>query len=969
MSGAVLRTAHELLAAGCTEPLLGNVIEDRLQLLHGPHVDAVLAGEETLDPERLAVLVAADGIGPGEAESLVLREIDDQLFGAGHRLEHPQVGDDPTTLQREIARLHALRDRREREWSETLRKADYALDATLTYGPSEAVQRIEAFIAASPPPETTADPRRPHTAATSTLPAYYPAPTEGRDTAKACQDAAMLAHLDEASHIAEARRDLHRRRAEAIAEAGGEDALTPGQKATITKALHQEIAHREGFGTRIPLPPRHMFTGAQGTGKTTVARQYAAAASPGLTTWITEPTFEKSVEEYGAYLTEAAADSPPAMLIRGRERPDPVRPGHFMCDRHKAARRIAEAGLSVPELLCQTCEFSGKCGDHRQRKEAEALVDAGQGAVFLLAANYAFLTSPAPKPDHAILDETLLRLATDIRSIPIAELAALSIPAIDFSRFDTGATLRAIVAAFTIPHPTTPERVAAGDDRIMLRPLAYLRHAGIDQAALRHLAKATRADLERQTPHIHAGMDDAAIEAAIEGGNRRQLRQLLVLISALQTEIDSPRETATGVWETTLSDAPALGVARLLRLRGLKHAALTVLDGTGKIGLARKLYGERLAETRIPFERQAHVIGTRGKTYSRQSITAEDSTGNAISRRVASAARLRGEIATIFDRLPDGSAICATKRVEDILFDTGAVHRDTPAMHFGALRGRNAWENCPGGLFVGAENVSVGDIEAMARAFLATDPVPFVSMDAPPPKGWRWEHQWPYRATRMRRMRDGSTSPIEVPVHPDPRVQDVLELVREDELLQAFDRTRPVWHRRQAILLNDLCLDVTYDAVYSHKHLVAGGNPIERAFLVTGIVPLSPEDLHHAHPAIFRTPKAAEHALRNYPINPKERSVWDCGVVSYRRVGQRGPEARALLDCGRYPGAATAIPAIEAAIGCKLQAYEGVILCRDGEPPTAEPMEQPEPWVAPAPRQPGSGAAPPSVMVHGPPNG
>jgi hypothetical protein len=109
---------------------------------------------------------------------------------------------------------------------------------------------------------------------------------------------------------------------------------------------------------------------------------------------------------------------------------------------------------------------------------------------------------------------------------------------------------------------------------------------------------------------------------------------------------------------------PALGIARLHDLRGMKHAALTVLDGTGKVELARKLYGERLAETRILFDRQAYVIGTRGKTYSRQSITGEDSYGNTISGKVAGAARLRGEISTIYDRLPGGSVICATKRVK-----------------------------------------------------------------------------------------------------------------------------------------------------------------------------------------------------------------------------------------------------------------------------------------------------------------
>jgi hypothetical protein len=440
-----------------------------------------------------------------------------------------------------------------------------------------------------------------------------------------------------------------------------------------------------------------------------------------------------------------------------------------------------------------------------------------------------------------------------------------------------------------------------------------------------------------------------------------------MLIAALQIEIDLPRETANGIWQHQITGVPALGIARLHRLRGLKHAALTVLDGTGKFTLARRLYGERLTHTHVPFPRMAHVVGTKGKNYSKQSITAEDRNGRTINHKVASSARLRGEIATIFDRLPEGSVIASTRRVEDILLDSGAVHRDTPSMHYGDLRGRNTWEKAPGLLAIGAENVSIADAEAMARAFLASDPIPFVSMDHAAPKGWRYEHQWPYRATRMRRMRDGTVSPVEVPVHPDPRVQDVLELIREDELLQAIDRPRPIWNRRQIILLNDLCLDVTYDEIYSHKHLVAGGNPIQRALLATGIVPHTAELLHRAHPAIFRTAKAAEHALKNYPQKPQENSIWALGGVSFRRTGQRGPEAKATVDRARWPDNAALIAEIEAFAG-PLQAFEGVML-RRGETPPADPIMRPGAgWIAPAPRQPGSGAAPPSVWVHGPPD-
>jgi hypothetical protein len=818
-------------------------------------------------------------------------------------------------------------------------------------------------------------PPEPRTAANSLLAAFYPAPTEDRDTAKARQDAALIAHMVEGARIVRARLELRSRRAEKIAAGGGELALTPHEKGWITRRLHREIAEREGWGRRLPLPPMRMFSGVQGSGKTTVARQFAAAlpntgGSPDLTTWITEPTFEKATEEFEAYQAEAGPDTPPAMLIRGRERFDPHRPGHFMCDRNRAARRLSEANLPVPELLCKGCEFNGGCGDHRQRAEARALVDAGKGARFFMAGAYAFLRSPAPAPDHAILDESLLRQAVDVRTVAIEDLAGLSVPNTDTTSGDTTTTLRAIIEAFTTPHPTTPERVAAGDERIVPRPLASLRHAGIDRAALGYLAKAVQADLDRQTPAINASMTDAEIEEALEWGNRRHLRNLLALVKALSRELDLPREEATGVWPTTSRDGrAALSIAKVRRPRGLRHATVTVLDGTGRLDLARKVYGPRLEETRIQFERRAHVIGTRGRNYSKVSITAEDRNGNAINNRVASAAKLRGEIATIFSRLPAGSAVCATKRVEEMVFDSGAVPSDTPTMHFGKLRGLNTWEHCPGALIIGAENIALADVEALARAFLASDPVPFVSMDHAAPAGWRYEHQWPYRATRMRRMRDGSTSAVEVPVHPDPRVQDVLELIREDELLQAIDRPRPVWHPRQYALLNDLCLDVTYDEVHSHRHLVAGGNPVQRAVLATGIVPHTPADLHRAHPTIFRTAKAAEHALKNYPITALQNSIWDLGGVSYRRLGQRGPEAKATIDRSRYPDDGERTTAAWTAAVGPLQSFQGVAVQSVGIFPTSGLAAAAATWLAPAPRQPGAGAAPPSLMVHGPPDG
>jgi hypothetical protein len=243
--------------------------------------------------------------------------------------------------------------------------------------------------------------------------------------------------------------------------------------------------------------------------------------------------------------------------------------------------------------------------------------------------------------------------------------------------------------------------------------------------------------------------------------------------------------------------------------------------------------------------------------------------------------------------------------------------------------------------------VSIRALEDRARAFMVDDDGPFVSMDDPAPKGWEFK-QWPYKATRMRRMRDGSLQPVEVEVHPDPRVQAVHEQVREAELLQAVDRLRSVWHQRQIVLLNDLCLNMTYDVVYRHKDIVAGGSVIDRLFRETGFVPLSPADLHGLYPGKFKTPKAAERALRNSPLNLNGSSIWKVAVVRYRREGQHGPEARLLINPNRHPD-------VQAAAIEKLPSLQSV----NGVPCSPVQAQKAAPVIHAKPPQPGRTAAVP----------
>ena len=205
--------------------------------------------------------------------------------------------------------------------------------------------------------------------------------------------------------------------------------------------------------------------------------------------------------------------------------------------------------------------------------------------------------------------------------------------------------------------------------------------------------------------------------------------------------------------------------------------------------------------------------------------------------------------------------------------------------HYGKLRGLNEWEHCTSVLAIGRESVSVATLEGIARAFLTRDPKPLIPLlghdpedgDAAPKYGW-------CKVTRMRRMRDGSLSPVEVEVHPDPRVQMVFEQMRESELIEGIDRVRPIFNRRGIALLNNLCLDVTYDRVLTHREMVAGGSRMEIAYQATGILPMGARDLHALSAkfglGLFQTEDAAKRALKVVDLQIRGLSIWNPTLFS-----------------------------------------------------------------------------------------
>jgi hypothetical protein len=103
----------------------------------------------------------------------------------------------------------------------------------------------------------------------------------------------------------------------------------------------------------------------------------------------------------------------------------------------------------------------------------------------------------------------------------------------------------------------------------------------------------------------------------------------------------------------------------------------------------------------------------------------------------------------------------------------------------GAIRGTNEFEDHDVVIILGREQLSPKDAERLAKAiwYDTRRPIGCITADK------RGQVDYP-KTRRPYLMRDGITQSVKVKVHPDRRVQAVVEQIREAEMVQAIDRLR-----------------------------------------------------------------------------------------------------------------------------------------------------------------------------------
>jgi hypothetical protein len=672
------------------------------------------------------------------------------------------------------------------------------------------------------------------------LPAYYNAPLMPARQARRLQHRLISDFIPDEARLIIMKEEA-RQRAEAEMSRLGD--LTPVEKARITRRHRKDVA-RENNVEKLRHGFRMLITGSQGTGKSSDALKAIAKLNmPWLRIAFTLPTVEKAWEAMMQYNSYRRRNSLPAYVVRGtgafEEQPD--QDGNRtsetkMCARAVVMNRLAAANLNAKQTLCPTCPFRDTCGTRRQEAELAEF----SGGVFFMAREYVFLPMPVEGVHMLIGDESLTTVAPSdpvyVDPIRITEVGNWSTTGVE-AAVDAMAVLTRVHRAVTQPggilDNLRQEEVTAKELR---KTAAYLDD--IREAAVKN--------------RIDGTMSDEEIERILNDIQRLEFGAVARLLRQLSIEVSQPRSQANTVCMRHPKDKDSgeilnrLAVFHLKKPRINKDVPVLLLDGTGNPWLNRKIFGEGLVHHHVPIERSAVVVSTKGKGFSRQSLTGTNREDQPISDEVSeAAATLRRQITTLAESFKESVFMCSTMRAEAAMIPDIEAARmkgaDIATAHFADVRGKNKWQDYTTAMLIGREEVTPWALEDLTRPFLADDPEPLIpSVDENGQSCYVLQ-------SRARRMRDGTvrmvrgkdgidvpTHVITVSVHPDPRCEAVHEQIREAELLQAIDRVRAIYNHRTIYLLNDLVLDITYDSNLSWRDMQSGGTRFDIAFARTG---------------------------------------------------------------------------------------------------------------------------------------
>lgn len=299
------------------------------------------------------------------------------------------------------------------------------------------------------------------------------------------------------------------------------------------------------------------------------------------------------------------------------------------------------------------------------------------------------------------------------------------------------------------------------------------------------------------------------------------------------------------------------------------HMSITrglLLDATGSEDIYRALLGENTRFVHIHAEQRLEIIQASDLAVGKRQLgILNDSDHDGLLARAAALARMLN------------AGLISNRAAIELATARGWLDDTAPTGWFGNLRGLNRFENLHTLVIAGRPEPPALEVEAIARGLWPEADLNFTGRYV-----WR---------------QDGLLS---VAAHEDPRIDAVLRMIREAEVMQAIGRLRALRavSIKRVILLTStpIPLPVTLRPLAE----ILPSEKLARLFLAgDGVVPLAPELMVRMLPSEFPTVDAAKSWLKRERVSlPLLNTLYKAGdTLKFRTQGQRCPStALAWVD-------------------------------------------------------------------------
>jgi hypothetical protein len=439
--------------------------------------------------------------------------------------------------------------------------------------------------------------------------------------------------------------------------------------------------------------------------------------------------------------------------------------------------------------------------------------------------------------------------------------------------------------------------------------LDHLREKGIRPDQVRLAASKLRKQERKRGQIATPNASDAVVGNAVKSAT--SLVRVSRILERLADELECGRP---GAAYSLLPDRDGL-IAQGRKPWPFGNRRLLVLDGTANPEILRQFVPSLATAPEIRVQRNARIIQVGNVTFYRGSLIKRTSTSGGNGKQEPTTRLLEvGEFIARTAR--EGKTLVVTNKPvrcaltgedEHGTLPISAQYRGADIAHFGNLRGSNEFKEHDIAIILGRDEPAVAAAEqrAMAIWYDTKEPIRRIAPDIKGHINYR-------KQTRRYLMRDGSTKLVNVSVHPDPRVQLVVEQGREAEMIQAIDRLRLIHNekRKTVYILCSIPLDLPVDELVTWKQLT-GDRRLSDALAECDergwhALPLAANELCRLFPALWATKKAAERWLEKDPLKAYRDIIRVWGVLNTYRPPRQTSWSKGLVRHGAEPKVALA---------------------------------------------------------------